>query len=365
MHKNPVKLRFIVASKRCVTKQVAKRLTKILKLVQQQQRNYCRTVEWSTGVNMMWITDNNEDILSKIEKINKRKSAKDISTFDFSTLYTKIEPEDLKDKLKEVVNHVFRGGCSQKITVTDKEAAWELQKRSRKKGTTYSKEQIHEMIDYIIDNSVFKVGDKVMRQKIGIPMGTDPAPYFANLYLFFYESKWIRKMMKIEFGTLRKFYNYVNRFIDDLITINNNGHMEIHWKDIYPAELQLNKENDMPIEATFLDLRLEIVDREVITSVYDKRDNFPFEIICYPDLSGNISCKTGYACYIGQFIRITRNSRRLEDAVDRIQDMIKKMLTKQYTVNNLKHTTKKCLNNHRWICEKYDVQADKIIQNIF
>ena len=38
--------------------------------------------------------------------------------------------------------------------------------------------------------------------------------------------------MKIEFGTLRKFYNYVNRFIDDLITINNNGHMEIHWKDI-------------------------------------------------------------------------------------------------------------------------------------
>lgn len=221
------------------------------------------------------------------------------------------------------------------------------------------------MIDYIIDNSVFKVGDKVMRQKIGIPMGTDPAPYFANLYLFFYESKWIRKMMKIEFGTLRKFYNYVNRFIDDLITINNNGHMEIHWKDIYPAELQLNKENDMPIEATFLDLRLEIVDREVITSVYDKRDNFPFEIICYPDLSGNISCKTGYACYTGQFIRITRNSRRLEDAVDRIQDMIKKMLTKQYTVNNLKHTTKKCLNNHRWICEKYDVQADTIIQNIF
>ena len=141
-----------------------------MKLVQQQQRNYCRTVEWCTGVNMMWIADNNEDILSKIEKINKRKSAKDISTFDFSTLYTKIEPEDLKDKLKEVVNHVFRGGCSQKITVTDKEAAWELQKRSRKKGTTYSKEQIHEMIDYIIDNSVFKVGDKVMRQKLGIPM---------------------------------------------------------------------------------------------------------------------------------------------------------------------------------------------------
>ena len=116
-------------------------------------------------------------------------------------------------------------------------------------------------------------------------MGTDPPPYFANLYLFFYESKWIRKMMKIEFGTLRKFYNYVNRFIDDLITINNNGHMETHWKDIYPAELQLNKENDMPIEATFLDLRLEIVDQEVITSVYGKRDNFPFEIICYPDLS--------------------------------------------------------------------------------
>ena len=99
----------------------------------------------------------------KYRKINNRNSAKDIATFDFSTLYTKIDLNDLKDKLKSVVDHVFRGGCSQKIRVNDQEAEWEMKKRSRKKDSTYSKDQIHDMIDFIVDNALFKVGDRIMR----------------------------------------------------------------------------------------------------------------------------------------------------------------------------------------------------------
>ena len=39
------------------------------------------------------------------------------------------------------------------------------------------------------NNSIFQVGSKIFRQVIGILMGSDPAPFFANFFLFFYESR--------------------------------------------------------------------------------------------------------------------------------------------------------------------------------
>ena len=40
--------------------------------------------------------------------------------------------------------------------------------------------------------------------------------------------------------------------------------------------------------ATFLDLDERIKDNEIIVKTFDKREAFNFEIVNYPDLSGNI-----------------------------------------------------------------------------
>ena len=42
-------------------------------------------------------------------------------------------------------------------------------------------------VGHLIRNSHFAIGDQVFQQKIGIPIGSDPAPFFANLFLFYYE----------------------------------------------------------------------------------------------------------------------------------------------------------------------------------
>ena len=47
---------------------------------------------------------------------------------------------------------------------------------------------------------------------------------------------------------------------------------------IYPSELQLNKANASDTEAAFLDLHLSISNDIVSTKIYDKRDDFDFEI---------------------------------------------------------------------------------------
>ena len=47
---------------------------------------------------------------------------------------------------------------------------------------------------------------------------SDPAPFFANLFLFFYESRWLKSIKNTNYWVARKFGN-IFRFIDDLITV--------------------------------------------------------------------------------------------------------------------------------------------------
>ena len=50
-------------------------------------------------------------------------------------------------------------------------------------------------------------------------------------------------------------------------------------KLIYPVNLILNKENVSDDQADVLDLSISIESNKFCISVYDKRDNFPFEIV--------------------------------------------------------------------------------------
>ena len=48
---------------------------------------------------------------------------------------------------------------------------------------------------------------------------------------------------------------------------------------IYPPELQLNKTNTSDSEAPFLDFHLSISNGFVSIKIYDKRDDFDFDIV--------------------------------------------------------------------------------------
>ena len=48
-----------------------------------------------------------------------------------------------------------------------------------------------EQIRFLVDNIYIQVGNRMFRQTIGIPIGTDCAPLLANLFLFHYEYKFM------------------------------------------------------------------------------------------------------------------------------------------------------------------------------
>ena len=86
-------------------------------------------------------------------------------------------------------------------------------------------------------------------------MGSDSVPFFANLFLFFYESRWLKSIKNTNYGVARKFGNIL-RFIDDLIAISDGNESENHYNEIYPSKLILKKENTSHTGTTFLDLHL-------------------------------------------------------------------------------------------------------------
>ena len=78
-------------------------------------------------------------------------------------------------------------------------------------------------------------------------------------------------------------FNSTSRYLDDLLNIDNNF-FDSMVNRIYPSELQLNKANVSDAEASFLDLHLSISDGFVKTKIYDKRDDFDFDIVNFPFL---------------------------------------------------------------------------------
>ena len=59
-------------------------------------------------------------------------------------------------------------------------------------------------------------------------------------------------------------------------------------------------------EAPFLDLHLSISNGFVSSKLYDKRDDFDFDIVIFPFLDGDVPCRPSNGVYIFQLIRFAR-----------------------------------------------------------
>ena len=92
-------------------------------------------------------------------------------------------------------------------------------------------------------------------------------------------------------------FNSTSRYLDDLLNIDN-PYFEKLIGQIYPTELQLNKANSSDTEAPFLDLNLSVTNGIVSSKIYDKRDDFNFEIVNFPFLDGEGPRSPSYGVYI-------------------------------------------------------------------
>ena len=140
-------------------------------------------------------------------------------------------------------------------------------------------------------------------------MGTD-CPIIANLFLFAYEFEFLNDTLNRK--TFLHSTNLIShRYIDDLLAVNNDGILNDFKGRIYPPELQLTCEDKSDQEVNYLDLHLKVTNSTIEYRLFDKRDNFRFEIVNFPDLSGNIPTNQSYGVFISQLVRYARCCQKL------------------------------------------------------
>jgi hypothetical protein len=225
MHYSPPRARFIIASSTCSTKPLSQVASSIFKHIFNQVRNFHKKSHFYKNYNRFWVIENSSPVIEKLTRINAKKNAKDISTYDFSTLYTTLPHEDLIKNLNEIVDFAFQGGNKKKdgnrkfITVTKFSTFWSKKKKG---NNSFTKPQIKLLVAHLIKVTYFQIGNLLFKQCIGIPMGIDPAPFWANLHLYKYEYDFIKSLMSTDKGRAMKF-RYASRFIDDEKNLNDGG----------------------------------------------------------------------------------------------------------------------------------------------
>ena len=125
-------------------------------------------------------------------------------------------------------------------------------------------------------------------------------------------------------------FNSTSRYLDDLLNINI--YFEHIWLTKY-VKLQLNKANSSDTEAPILDFNLSISNGTVSTKIYDKWDDFDFDIVNFPFLDGDVPQRTSYGVYVSQLIPFARASSSVSDFNCRNKALTAKLLRQGYPLS--------------------------------
>ena len=140
-------------------------------------------------------------------------------------------------------------------------------------------------------------------------------------------------------------------YLDDLLNIDNI-YFDQMVDRIYPTELQLNRANSSNTEAPFSDLSLCISNGTVSTKIYDKRDDFDFDIVNFPFLDGDVPRRTSYGVYISQLIRFARASSNLNDFNYRNKALTTKLLRQGFRYFKLRKAFSNFLSQTQCLVRK-------------
>ena len=186
--------------------------------------------------------------------------------------------------------------------------------------------------------------------------------YLVIFYNRCHENMKLQSLTKEKRYDLIDAFNSTSRYMDDLLNIDNIYFKHMVHK-IYPAELQLNKAYASDTEAAFLDLNLSIHDDIVSSKIYDKRDDFNFDIVNFPFLDGDVPRRPSYGVNVSQLIRFARSSSHVTDFNNRHKFLTARLLKQGYRYHKLCKAFSKFYRRHFELIKKYHVSLKKLMQH--
>ena len=145
-------------------------------------------------------------------------------------------------------------------------------------------------------------GSKLCGQVVGIPVGAGCAPLVVDLFLFCYGRDFVLSLSDNNQTGVFEAFGPTSGCLSDWLNIDG-AYFEQKVGRVCSAGLQLGGANSSDTEAPFLDSNLSITHGIVSSKIYDKRDDFNFEIVGFPLLDGDVPRSPSYDVYVSQLIR--------------------------------------------------------------
>ena len=105
LHKRPYKSHFIANSSACTTTELSILSTSCLTAIKNHAIKYNTTVYERNGKKIFWSIKNSGEIFNKLK--SRGFLASDMSIYDFSTLYTALPHNLIKEKLTDLIEQTF------------------------------------------------------------------------------------------------------------------------------------------------------------------------------------------------------------------------------------------------------------------
>ena len=121
LHKRQYKSCFIANSSSCTTTELSILLTSCLTVIINHVIKYSTTTVYErNGKNLFWSIKNSSEILNKLKP--RGFLASSLSTYDFSSLYTILPHNLIKEKITELLEQTFNREGSLYLACNDKNA---------------------------------------------------------------------------------------------------------------------------------------------------------------------------------------------------------------------------------------------------
>ena len=125
-------------------------------------------------------------------------------------------------------------------------------------------------------------------------------------------------------------------------------------------ELKRNSKDDA---ASYLDLGLEIKEKQISSNLYDKRDAFNFSIVRFPYRCSNIPSKMFYATISAEILRIARATSKYTFFLKCVQTLLVRMKKQGANVFGIKSAIRKMIGRHAETFSKFKQPIEKIISD--
>ena len=136
--------------------EISKLFTSCLTAIEAKVIQYCETVYERSGKNMFWPIKNSDEVLSKLKDIGYQATS--LSTYDFSTLYTTLPHNLIKEKLIDLIERTFYKKEGKLYIACNDKKAFFTSKDHYKGYHLWSFRNVCEALSFLLDNVNIRFG---------------------------------------------------------------------------------------------------------------------------------------------------------------------------------------------------------------